>query len=115
MRCSDCNGEKEIKIFPKLSKKTGKVICTLPCDRCNGTGTVPKEMKEWMRLGEYLRNKRREEGLTLRAFSEKIGVDALIISKAERGIMDPVAFANLAFDGIFNKARMSENGNGQSQ
>jgi len=102
MLCPDCKGEKEIKVLPKLTKQ-GKVICTLPCDRCKQTGKVPNQMAEWIKLGSYLREQRRKAKLTLRDFAKKVGVSELLLSNAERGIIDPMEFANVVFDNIAKK------------
>lgn len=88
MNCPDCNGEKEVKIFPKLVN--GKIICTLPCDRCNQSGTVPDIQEIWIHLGKSMRKDRVQRKQTLRDAAEVLGISALHLSQAERGMIDPV-------------------------
>ncbi len=102
MICPDCNGEKKIAILPKIAKN-GKVLTSIPCDRCNQTGKISKKMAEWIKLGANLRSYRIEANITLRELSKRTEVDASIISKAERGLMDPMEFANMVFANIIKK------------
>ncbi len=102
MICPDCNGEKKIAILPKIAKN-GKVLTSIPCDRCNQTGKISKRMAAWIKQGAYLRSQRINAKLTLREFSKRTEVDASIISKAERGLMDPIDFANMVFANIAKK------------
>jgi transcriptional regulator with XRE-family HTH domain len=60
-------------------------------------------MAEWIKLGSYLREQRRKAKLTLRDFANKVGVSELLLSNAERGIIDPMEFANVVFDNIAKK------------
>lgn len=102
MICPDCDGKKEIAILPKTAKN-GKIITSMPCGRCNQTGKVSRRMSEWIKLGSSLRSYRIEANITLREFSKKTGISASIISKAERGLMDPMDFANMVFANIVKK------------
>lgn len=88
MICPDCKGEKEIKVFPKITEN-GKIICTLPCYRCEESGEVPDIQKTWIHLGSSIRADRISRGNTLREEAKMLGIDAIALSNAERGITDP--------------------------
>ena len=95
MICPDCNGEKEVKIFPKLVN--GKVICSLPCSRCNQTGIVPDIQAEWILRGKGRREERRSRKVTLRDEALRLNVSALDLSNAERGMVDPDAVGGIKY------------------
>jgi hypothetical protein len=59
------------------------------CDRCDGTGECPAEMRQWQDAGRKLKQARLDKGLTLPDWAKVNGFDPDMASKAERGIIDP--------------------------
>lgn len=82
--CPSCNGEKEIKIFPRKSKD-GSIICTVPCSRCNQSGELNKKFYDH---GKLLRKDRvsRRSGLFQEATLRNL--DPMIYSQMEQGSID---------------------------
>jgi len=88
MICPDCQGAKEIAIIPKYNRY-GQFIDSIPCYRCEESGEVPDVQETWIHLGNTMRKDRLQRGNTLRKEAEMLGIDAVILSNAERGITDP--------------------------
>jgi len=88
MICPDCNGDKAIKIFPKLTS-SGKVIGDVPCTRCLETGEVPDVQQHWIVAGKALRQQRLDRLETLMVAAAKHKVSPVDLSLAERGIIQP--------------------------
>lgn len=55
------------------------------CSRCNGTGEVPDEMKDWIEHGWQLRMLRRAADVSLRDGAQMIGVSPSELSAIEWG------------------------------
>lgn len=83
--CWDCNGTGQVLT---LNQKCP----TLPCDRCNETGTVPAEMKQWVEWGKIIKERRTAMRFQLVAWAKMNGYDFLQLSRAERGVIDPRPF-----------------------
>jgi ribosome-binding protein aMBF1 (putative translation factor) len=88
--CPDCKG----------SGKTGLVHINrgdqphewregMPCWRCDGTGKIPDEMRDWMERGEVLRKARITREVSLRERAKELGISASELSAMERGRTNP--------------------------
>lgn len=96
MKCWDCEGKGSKLVHSLWSgyNKEGKRIHgggerDMTCDRCKGSGEVPVEMKEWVKEGERLREKRLSMDISMRELAEKLGCLASKVSDAENGKVDP--------------------------
>lgn len=89
MICPECNGKKAIDILPKYGGD-GKIITSIPCNRCEESGEVPDIQEIWIHLGKSLREERRSRGKTLREEAKMLGIDIVTLSKAERGMINPI-------------------------
>lgn len=88
MICPECKGAKEIAVIPKYNT-SGQLIASIPCYRCEESGEVPDIQETWIHLGLSMRKDRIHRGKTLRAEAEILGIDAITLSNAERGMIDP--------------------------
>jgi hypothetical protein len=61
----------------------------IPCPQCKGAKTVPAEMIGWIVKGEQLREARIARRETLRDAALRLGIPAVVLSEAERGVIDP--------------------------
>jgi hypothetical protein len=61
----------------------------IPCDRCKGTGQCPAVMRKWEELGHRIRKVRQDRDQSLREWARQFGVSVVMLSQAERGIIDP--------------------------
>lgn len=59
------------------------------CDRCNGTGEVSEESAEWIERGKQMKQARLSMRIGMRQSAEVYGIDPLIVSQMERGIVKP--------------------------
>ena len=92
--CHACNGTGQIVgIFPRYSddvpQEQRKRVIVLPCQDCNGTGKLPEKSKVWRILGEKLFDARIAKRITLKKASELFNIDCVLLSKMERGIVEP--------------------------
>lgn len=101
MKCWDCDGKGSKLVHSLWSgcDKEGKRVHgggerDMSCDRCKGSGKVPEEMREWVKRGERLREKRIGTNISMREMANKLGCRGLgslgkIIPDAESGKVDP--------------------------
>jgi excinuclease UvrABC ATPase subunit len=84
VECWDCDGKGVVFLpfrpIPPI---------TLICDRCGGEGLCPKIMLEWKKEGQKYKDGRIGLGLKLRDAARFLNIDVRIISRAERGIINP--------------------------
>lgn len=89
MKCPKCNGI----CFLPLVFSHNRAKPYIPCIQCDGSGEVPEEMTQWMKVGEILKDKRISKKLTLRDASRQFEGDFLVIamklSNMERGVIKP--------------------------
>lgn len=64
-------------------------VVKIDCDVCNTTGSVSDEQLGWIKLGKELRDERVESGVNMRDFARNRGIDVGVLSKAERGAINP--------------------------
>ena len=88
MICPACKGKKELAVFP-IPSSDGQVITSISCYRCEESGEVPDIQAEWIILGEKLREERLSRKVILRDEANRLGISALTLSEAERGMIDP--------------------------
>lgn len=88
MKCPDCKGDG--KIFAIGCGKKGPQMISFDCELCAATGKIGKEKATWVKLGEKMREDRVARGLVLRKEAKRRGMDPLMLSKMERGILQPV-------------------------
>lgn len=86
MICPACGGNGKVSA---LILRNDRVAVGIDCDLCDKTGVLDEKKLEWIRLGNQYRNARIASGQTLREFSIKNNLDCGIVSKAERGVIDP--------------------------
>jgi uncharacterized protein YbaR (Trm112 family) len=83
--CPDCKGEGLVPVaFPH-----NRDVTAIICSRCDGAQEVPDETPEWMEKGRELKNKRISKRITLRRACVKLNLDPVMVSKMERGCIDP--------------------------
>lgn len=80
MKCPECKGEKVI--HPPFHP--GEIACS----RCKRTGKVPKAMLQWIERGKEIKAERLARKVTLRDEARNTGVDVMVISERERGVVD---------------------------
>lgn len=88
MICPACKGEKELAVFPTRASD-GQIITSISCYRCEESGEVPDIQAEWIPLGKKLREDRISRKVILRQEAINLGISALTLSEAERGMIDP--------------------------
>jgi DnaJ-class molecular chaperone len=81
--CIDCNGRGEI--LPAFHQ----MGLTITCDRCQGTGQMPRHQLPWIEAGRRLRQERINRRETLRDCATRLNLDVMAVSDAERGKIDP--------------------------
>lgn len=93
MICPDCNGSGKV-IANHVTYADGRsgfgVECQ--CSRCQGTGSVPDEMAEWIEQGRAMRDAR-VNGKPYRSLWEEArrrGMTAQELSKMEFGKIKPI-------------------------
>ncbi len=59
------------------------------CPQCKGAKVVPVEMLGWIVKGEQLHKARIARRETLRDAALRLGIPAVVLSEAERGVIDP--------------------------
>lgn len=94
MICPDCKGKKKIiGIFPVwadyVHQEKRKPYVELDCPRCKATGKVSDETPKWMKQGKIIKNRRLKTKLVLRKAARQIGIDLLMLSEMERGVIKP--------------------------
>lgn len=93
MKCPTCKGDKQIAghaYAPDASGFNQAGFGVIDCFRCNATGEVPDEQKAWIAFGQNKIGERRSRSCTLRMEAIRLGIDALLLSQAEQGMIDPV-------------------------
>ena len=90
MICPSCNGEKES--FGIGCGSNGCKPMSMKCYRCQGVGTVPDAMKEWIENGNILREKRLKNNVGLREFAKSINMLPSEYSAIEMGRVDNSGF-----------------------
>ena len=53
---------------------------------------MPDEMTDWIREGDKLRKNRISRDMSLREESKRLGISAVKLGEAERGVVDPATF-----------------------
>lgn len=90
--CPDCKGTG--KTGPvhvnygydqKLGRCRGEWKDNIPCSRCNGSGTVPDEMAEWIYAGRKMRDARVARGESIYECAKRLGTSSAELSAIERG------------------------------
>lgn len=94
IQCPSCGGEgKLLGMFPvyrdSVPQSERKPVVEMDCDRCRGAGKVPQLMAQWVKDGKQLRQSRLDAGFGLREFCETNGINPVVRSNRERGIIDP--------------------------
>lgn len=84
MICPKCNGKKQIV----LSIMPGRVV-GVPCYDCGATGIVDDRHPQWKIAGAKLKHDRIAGRETLWKFCKRVGIDANVRSRQERGLSDP--------------------------
>ncbi len=80
--CPACEGEKVIRALAHMRP------IEIPCRHCKETGKVPKAMLKWIERGEEIKAERLARRVTLRDEARNTGVDVMVISDRERGVVD---------------------------
>ena len=80
--CPKCNGDGVIRALAHMRP------IELECRHCKGTGKVPKEMLAWIEHGKELHAERIVRRVTLRDEALNTGIDVMVISDRERGVVD---------------------------
>lgn len=94
--CPKCRGDKLsanfLPAFPskKMLEKTIEELREIfHCTQCGGKGKVPKEMLQWIKDGEILKDKRIKASYTLRNAARMFKIKPSTLSEMERGIIKP--------------------------
>jgi len=91
--CWDCNGT-----GISAPAATNTAFRDIPCARCHGSGQCLEIMREWMKRGEILRQKRERLDLSLREYARLHGWKSPELSDAERGRINPENFLNVQME-----------------
>jgi hypothetical protein len=84
---------------PDCANGTTRIACTVNghresrnhrCQRCKGAGSIPQEMREWIRLGAAMRERRLGENRTLREEARRRCMLPQQLSAMELGLIKPV-------------------------
>jgi hypothetical protein len=82
MQCPNCRGTG--RLYPAIPHK-GFPACGIACDICSGAGILPEDVEYIPEEGKLLKGSRYRSGRTLKAESERLGMDVSELSKRERG------------------------------
>lgn len=97
--CIDCDGTGERKLMYPVGDGIKPLTLmglhlAVYCDRCNGSGTIPDHMLEWINIGESCRfHREEEEGIGLRDWASIQGMKPSQLSRLESGKEDPTEYA----------------------
>lgn len=81
IKCPSCDGIGELY--------SGFNAIIFRCDRCDGAGECPSVMEGWILHGKTLKNNRIARRVTLKDEAARLNIDVGILSKMERGIINP--------------------------
>ena len=95
MICPSCKGEKTVMgLFPvwadNVPQKDRKLYVYIPCPDCNKTGKVDDRYPEWLKIGKEMAEDRRKRRLTIFKEAKRRNIDSIILSKMERGFIEPI-------------------------
>ncbi|WP_345840856.1 hypothetical protein [Shewanella algae] len=86
MICNDCNGKGVVNAFVNTGLDSSQhYYGQTHCYRCNGTGSVPEEMTQWIEDGKRLRQERVQRGETLLMAANRQGLSIAQLSAIETG------------------------------
>ena len=87
MKCPECAGRGEIMAI--ACGRKGPVGLSLECELCEKTGKISKTKAAWRAAGRKMRDERIGRGVVLRNEAKRRGMDPVVLSKMERGILKP--------------------------
>ena len=90
MTCPSCNGRGNVEMRVHVACGGIDHTRTQPCLRCHGKGVVPDEMTEWIEAGRSMQATRKANNRTIREQAALIGIDEVLLSKMEHGMVDPL-------------------------
>jgi hypothetical protein len=93
LKCPDCHGRgRDVATHVRYADGSGRFNVDMQCSRCKGTGMVPDEMAEWIRVGAEMREQRVNGGhyRTLHDEAKRRGMTAAELSKMENGRIKPI-------------------------
>jgi len=79
--CPNCSGHGKIFTFHGVDLG--------PCDMCLGTGEITPEQQKWRVIGRGMKNIRIKNRKTILAAAQELGINAVELSKMERGVIQP--------------------------
>jgi DNA-binding XRE family transcriptional regulator len=88
MKCPDCDNTGKVHGIA-CGGKGGCRVMALDCFRCGGSGQVPEQMKEWIKIGKKMRAQRMEPWMSQRDKAKQLGVSPSDYSRAEQGYINP--------------------------
>lgn len=88
LECPDCDG-KGVILALGCGKKS-PVALSFDCELCEKTGKINEKKNAWRKTGSLMKEERIERGLVLRKEARRRGMDPILLSKMERGIVEPV-------------------------
>jgi hypothetical protein len=62
---------------------------SIDCELCEKTGKIGREKVAWRKAGRRMREERIARRVVLREEAKKRGMDPLLLSRMERGIVKP--------------------------
>jgi hypothetical protein len=87
MNCPECEGMGEIHAIG--CGKEGPVGLTFGCELCGKTGKIDAVKQVWREEGRKLKDERLARGMLLGVEARQRKMDLVVLSKMERGILEP--------------------------